>query len=160
MGEVYRAQDTRLDRAVAIKVLPSHAASDPESRARFEREARAISTLNHANICTLHDIGRHDGIDYLVMELVDGETLADRIRKAPLPLEEVLHAGAILAEALAAAHRCGIVHRDLKPANVIVTRSGLKLLDFGLARLRASVPVVQDAAGTATKAAPLTLSSP
>jgi serine/threonine-protein kinase len=161
MGEVYRARDTRLDRAVAIKVLPPHAAADAESRVRFEREARAISTLNHASICTLHDIGRDQGTDYLVMELVDGEALADRIRRGPLPFEEVLGNGELLADALAVAHRHGIVHRDVKPGNVMVTRSGLKLLDFGLATLRAGAPLVQDAArARATTKAALPLSSP
>lgn len=137
MGEVYRARDARLDRTVAIKVLPADAASDPDRRARFEREARAISQLNHTHICTLHDMGHQDGTDYLVMELVEGETLAERLKKGPLPALEVLRYGEQIAEALFVAHRHGIVHRDLKPGNVMVTKSGLKLLDFGLAKLRA-----------------------
>jgi Tol biopolymer transport system component len=136
MGEVYRARDTRLDRTVAVKVLPSPLASDPAHRARFEREARAISKLNHPHICTLHDVGAQDGIEYLVMELVEGETLGHRLRNGPLRIEEVLRLGAQMAEALWAAHRQGIVHRDLKPGNVMVAKSGVKLLDFGLAKLR------------------------
>ena len=134
MGEVFRARDTRLDRSVAIKVLPAHLAFSPELRERFDREARAISAVNHPNICTLYDVGRHDGTDYIVMELLDGETLAERIRKGPLPLEQVLRYGAQIAEGLDKAHRLGIVHRDLKPGNIMITRSGAKLLDFGLAK--------------------------
>jgi len=134
MGEVYRAHDPRLGRDVAIKVLPSHLSSSPEVRARFEREARAISKLNHPHICTLHDIGHHDGTDFLVMELLEGETLAHRLEKGPLPLPEVLRFGVEIAGALDVAHRAGIVHRDLKPGNVMLTRAGAKLMDFGLAR--------------------------
>ncbi len=137
MGEVYRARDTRLDRTVAIKVLPSSVAEDAERRDRFEREARAVSALNHPNICTLYDVGRQDGIDYLVMELVDGESLENRLTKGPLPLDQVLRLGTEIADALGKAHRQGIIHRDLKPANVMLTRSGSKLLDFGLARMDA-----------------------
>jgi Tol biopolymer transport system component len=136
MGEVYRARDTRLDRTVAIKILPAHAASE-ERRQRFEREARAISSLSHPHICVLHDIGRHEGIDYLVMEYLEGETLADRLRKGALPIDQVLRYGIEIAHALDKAHRHGIVHRDLKPANVMLTKAGAKLLDFGLAKLRA-----------------------
>lgn len=117
MGEVYRAKDTRLDRAVAIKVLPQSLSNDPDRRARFEREARAISALNHPHICTLHDVGQEDGIDYLVMEYLEGESLADRLVRGALPLEQVLRYGAETAEALDKAHRRGIVHRDLKPGN-------------------------------------------
>ncbi|PWB72514.1 MAG: hypothetical protein C3F15_10965, partial [Holophagae bacterium] len=113
MGEVYRAHDPRLGRDVAIKVLPAHLSASPEVRARFEREARAISHLNHPHICTLHDIGHHDGIDYLVMELLEGETLAHRLERGPLPLAEVLRVGVEIASALGVAHRGGIVHRDL-----------------------------------------------
>ncbi len=134
MGEVYRAHDPRLGRDVAIKVLPSHLSASPEVRARFEREARAISKLNHPHICTLHDIGHHDGTDYLVMELLEGETLAHRLEKGPLPLAEVLRHGIEIASALDVAHRGGIVHRDLKPGNIMLTRAGAKLMDFGLAR--------------------------
>src|SRR5713226_6481177 len=138
MGEVYRARDTRLDRTVAIKVLPDHLSSNPEVRQRFEREARAISNLSHPHICTLHDIGHQDGIDYLVMEYIEGESLADRLAKGPLPTEQVLRYAIQIADALDKAHRAGIVHRDLKPGNIMVTRMGAKLLDFGLAKLHGS----------------------
>jgi Tol biopolymer transport system component len=134
MGEVYRARDTRLDRTVAVKVLPSHLATDPERRQRLEREARAVSSLSHPHICTLFDIGHQDGIDFLVMELLEGETLAERLKRGPLPLPEVMRASIEIAGALDRAHRSGIVHRDLKPGNVMMTRSGTKLLDFGLAK--------------------------
>jgi serine/threonine-protein kinase len=134
MGEVYRARDTRLDRTVAIKVLPASHAADVEFRNRFEREARAIAALNHPHICTVHDVGRHDATDYLVMELVDGETLATKLEKGPLPLDDALRYAVQIADALSQAHRAGIVHRDLKPANVMVTKTGVKLLDFGLAK--------------------------
>src|SRR5215469_15060842 len=133
MGEVYRARDTRLERTVAIKIL-SHLSSDPARRQRFEREAKAISCLNHPNICVLHDIGHQDGIDYLVMECVEGETLAKRLEKGPLPVDQVLKYGAQIADALDKAHRAGIVHRDLKPGNIMLTATGAKLLDFGLAK--------------------------
>jgi len=134
MGEVYRAHDTRLGRDVAIKVLASHLAATPEVRARFEREARTISQLNHPHICTLHDIGREGETDYLVMELLEGETLAHRLEKGPLPVADVLSVGAQIADALDRAHRAGVVHRDLKPGNVMLTKAGAKLMDFGLAR--------------------------
>src|SRR3984957_13104285 len=134
MGEVYRAKDTRLDRTVAIKVLPSHLSSNTDLKQRFEREAKAISSLNHPNICTLHDIGHQDGIDYLVMECVEGETLAKRLEKGPLPVDQVLKVGAQIADALDNAHRSGIVHRDVKPNNIVLTPTGAKLLDFGLAK--------------------------
>ncbi len=134
MGEVYRALDTRLDRNVAIKILPSHLSENTEARQRFEREARAISSLNHPNICTLHDIGHQDGVHFLVMEYLEGETLADRVRKGPLPLAQVLKGGIEICEGLEKAHRCGIIHRDLKPGNIMLTKSGAKLMDFGLAR--------------------------
>lgn len=134
MGEVYRARDTRLGRDVAVKVLPSHLSSSAEVRARFEREARTISSLNHPHICTLHDVGREGETDYLVMELVQGETLAERLTRGALPVAEVLKIGAQIADALERAHRAGVVHRDLKPGNVMLTRSGAKLMDFGLAR--------------------------
>src|SRR6266550_8392146 len=134
MGEVYRALDTRLDRAIAIKILPDHLCDNPEAKQRFEREARAISSLNHPNICTLHDIGHQDGIDYLVMECVEGETLAKRLEKGPLPVDQVLKVGAQIADALDKAHRSGIVHRDVKPGNIMLTPTGAKLLDFGLAK--------------------------
>lgn len=139
MGEVYRARDTRLDRAVALKVLAPTLARDAESRARFTREARAISALNHPHICGLYDIGRERDIDYLVLELLDGETLAERLGRGALPLRDVLRFGLEIADALAAAHMHGIIHRDLKPGNILITRGGAKLLDFGLAK--AAVPV-------------------
>src|ERR1700746_3168668 len=134
MGEVYRAADTRLGRDVAIKILPKELSADPARKLRFEREAKTISGLNHPNICTLHDVGSQDGVDYLVMECVEGETLAARLQKGPMPLEQVMRYGAQIADALDKAHRAGIVHRDLKPGNVILTASGAKLLDFGLAK--------------------------
>ncbi len=134
MGEVYRARDTRLGRDVAVKVLPEHLAATPEVRARFEREARTISSLNHPHICTLFDVGHEGDTDFLVMELVEGETLATRLAKGALPLEQALKLGAEIADALDRAHRAGVVHRDLKPGNVMLTKSGAKLLDFGLAR--------------------------
>jgi serine/threonine protein kinase/Tol biopolymer transport system component len=134
MGEVYRAKDTRLGRDVAIKILPKELSADAARKQRFEREAKTISGLNHPNICTLHDVGRQDGVDYLVMECVEGETLAARLQKGPMPLEQVLRYGAQIADALDKAHRAGIVHRDLKPGNVMLTDSGTKLLDFGLAK--------------------------
>jgi serine/threonine protein kinase len=157
MGEVYRARDTRLERTVAIKVLAPHFADDPQRRARFEREARAVSALNHAHICTLHDIGRQDGVDYLVLEYLEGETLADRLQKGALPPVQALRIGAETADALEEAHRCGVVHRDLKPGNVMLTRAGVKLLDFGLAKSDGLV-VSGDAnvSALATEAKPLT----
>jgi serine/threonine protein kinase/Tol biopolymer transport system component len=134
MGEVYRARDTRLDRTVAIKILPAHLSSNPEAKQRFEREARAISSLNHPNICTLHDVGHQDGVDYLVMEFLEGETLADRLLRGPLPPEQVLKYGIEICEGLERAHRGGVTHRDLKPGNVMLTKTGAKLMDFGLAK--------------------------
>src|SRR5882672_969779 len=134
MGEVYRAKDTRLDRTVAIKILPAHLSSDPVRKQRFEREARTISSLNHPNICVLHDVGQQDGIDYLVMECIEGETLSKRLEKGALPLEQVLKYGMQIADALDKAHRSGVVHRDLKPGNIMLTPTGAKLLDFGLAK--------------------------
>ncbi len=138
MGEVYKARDTRLDRIVAIKVLPSHLADRPELRQRFEREAKAISSLSHPNICALFDVGHESGVDYLVMEYLEGETLADRLARGALPAEQALRYGIEIAAALDKAHRQGIVHRDLKPGNVILTRTGAKVLDFGLAKVAAS----------------------
>src|SRR5271169_655460 len=134
MGEVYRARDTRLERTVAIKILPVQFTADPISKQRFEREAKTISSLNHPHICVLHDVGHQDGIDFLVMECVEGETLAKRLEKGPLPLDQALKYGAQIAEALDRAHRNGIVHRDLKPGNIMLTSAGAKLLDFGLAK--------------------------
>src|SRR5499425_624021 len=134
MVEVYRARDTRLERTVAIKILPAHLSADAVRKQRFEREARIISSLNHPHICVLYDIGHQEGTDYLVMECVEGETLAKRLEKGPLPLEQVLKYGAQIADALDKAHRSGVVHRDLKPGNIMLTKTGAKLLDFGLAK--------------------------
>src|SRR5215470_14649537 len=134
MGEVYKARDTRLDRTVAIKILASHLSSSPELKQRMEREARAISSLNHPNICHLYDIGSQDGADFLVMEFLEGGTLADRLRDGVIPLPEIYKIGIAVAEALAFAHRHGIIHRDLKPGNIMLTQSGAKLMDFGLAK--------------------------
>jgi serine/threonine protein kinase len=134
MGEVYRARDTRLGRDVAVKVLPAHLSFNPELKQRMEREARTISSLNHPHICTLHDIGSQDGVDFLVMEHLEGETLADRLQRGALPLDEVLKIAAQIADALDKAHSRGIVHRDLKPANIMLVKNGPKLMDFGLAK--------------------------
>jgi serine/threonine protein kinase/Tol biopolymer transport system component len=139
MGEVYRARDGRLSRDVAVKVLPPRFAADAEARERFEREARTIAQISHPNICAIFDVGSHEGAGYLVMELLEGESLADRLAKGPLPLSQVLRVGRDICAALAAAHRKGIIHRDLKPANVMLTPAGVKLLDFGLAKLRERV---------------------
>jgi serine/threonine protein kinase len=136
MGEVYRAQDTRLGRAVAIKVLTAPLSRDVEFRERFAREARAISSLSHPNICALYDVGSQGGVDFIVMEYLEGETLAARMKKGPLPIEQVLRYGTEVAMALEAAHKCGVIHRDLKPGNVMLTKTGAKLLDFGLATLK------------------------
>jgi eukaryotic-like serine/threonine-protein kinase len=136
MGEVYKARDTRLDRTVAIKVLSAHLVERADSRERFDREARTIAGLNHPHICTLFDIGNQEGIDYLVMEYLEGETLAERLKKGPLPMEQVLQYAIEISDALDKAHRKGITHRDLKPGNIVITKSGTKLLDFGLAKLR------------------------
>ncbi len=166
MGEVYKARDPRLERSVAIKILPPHLSSDPQFKLRFEREARAISALNHPHICVLHDVGEakldteastlsEDGrnhetgavsLSYLVMELCEGQTLADRLTRGPLPLEQVLRYGVEIADALDRAHRSGITHRDLKPGNIMLTKSGTKLLDFGLAKTRTALTVEPDRA--------------
>ncbi len=158
MGEVYRATDTRLDRTVAIKVLPEHLADDPQRRERFEREARAVSSLNHPHICTLHDIGEQDGIHYLVMEYVEGDTLQQRLEKGRLPLDQALEYAIQIADALDKAHRQGVVHRDLKPGNIMLTKSGTKLLDFGLAKLKGDAADVSPLSQMPTQdaAAPLT----
>ena len=150
MGEVYRARDTRLDRTVAVKVLPSDFANDPSRRARFEREARAISALEHPHICTLHDVGEQEGLAYLVMEHLTGETLAGRLRKGPLPRSQALEVASQIADALDAAHKRGIVHRDLKPSNVMLTGAGVKLLDFGLARVMPGAGAVESTSPTLT----------
>jgi serine/threonine protein kinase len=148
MGEVYRARDTRLGRDVAIKVLPTHLADRPDLRERFEREARAIASLNHPHICTLHDIGRQDSADYLVMEILEGQTLAQRLLKGPLPVEQVLQYAIEIAGALDKAHHNGITHRDLKPGNIMLTKSGVKLLDFGLAKLTRDAAVTTNTVTT------------
>ncbi|MDZ4803241.1 MAG: serine/threonine-protein kinase, partial [Candidatus Eisenbacteria bacterium] len=134
MGEVYRAKDTRLGRDVAVKVLPQHLSANLDIRTRFEREAKTVSSLNHPNICTLFDVGREGDIDYLVMELIEGDTLATRLARGPLPSAEMLKIGIQIADALDRAHRAQVIHRDLKPGNIMLTRSGAKLMDFGLAR--------------------------
>jgi len=139
MGEVYRAKDTRLDRTVAVKILPSHLSDNPEAKQRFEREARSISSLNHPHICVLHDVGSQDGMNYLVMEYVQGETLEARLQKGPLPIKQAIECGVQICDALEKAHRAGIVHRDLKPGNIMLTASGAKLLDFGLAKPTAAM---------------------
>src|SRR5450755_4735020 len=149
MGEVYQARDTRLDRTVAIKILPAQLSEDASRRQRFEREAKVISSLNHPHICTLYDIGRQDGVDFIVMEFIEGITLAARLEKGPLPTAEVLEYGIQLSSALDKAHRNGVTHRDLKPGNIILTKSGTKLLDFGLAK--AGLPM--GAGATLTNAA-------
>jgi Tol biopolymer transport system component len=152
MGQVYRARDTRLGRDVAIKILSREMSADPARKQRFEREAKTISGLNHPNICTLHDVGSQDGVDYLVMECVEGETLAKRLEKGALPLEQALKYGAQIADALDKAHRNGVVHRDLKPGNIVLAATGAKLLDFGLAK-----PAMPLASGvTLTSATPRT----
>src|SRR6202163_3001682 len=139
MGEVYKARDTRLDRTVAIKVLPTHLADRAELRERFEREAKTIASLNHPHICTLYDTGHQDGVDFLVMEYMEGETLAQRLQRGALPIQQVLQFAIEIADALDKAHRKGVTHRDLKPANIMLTKSGTKLLDFGLAKLTQEV---------------------
>jgi serine/threonine protein kinase len=155
MGEVYKARDPRLDRDVAIKVLPEHLKEDSELRQRFEREAKTISQLQHPNICALYDIGSEGGVDFLVMEYLEGETLEQRLRKGPLPIPEVLEIGGQIAAGVDAAHRKSVVHRDLKPGNVMLTRTGAKVLDFGLAKELEIVPLPADAASP-TVALPLT----
>ncbi len=149
MGEVYRARDSRLDRTVAVKILASHLSSTPELKQRMEREARTVSSLNHPNICQLYDIGAQNGTDYLVMEFLEGETLAERLREGPMPLSETVRIGIAVAEALEAAHQRGIVHRDIKPGNIMLTKSGAKLMDFGLAKSATA------GASTAASSAPL-----
>ncbi|MDQ2969755.1 MAG: protein kinase [Acidobacteriota bacterium] len=158
MGEVYRAKDTRLGRTVAIKVLPSQQSKSEEVRQRFEREAKTISQLSHPHICALYDLGNQDGVAYLVLEFLEGESLAERLAKGPLPLDQALRFGIQIADALEAAHRLGIVHRDLKPGNVMITKSGAKVLDFGLAKLREEEPqpAASRLSALATQNAPLT----
>jgi len=151
MGEVYQARDTRLGRTVAIKVLPSAFSNDPERQERFRREARAISQLAHPHVCALYDIGQHDGLDYLVMEYLEGDTLQHRLRRGPLPLGLLLQVATEIAEALAWSHRQGIAHRDLKPSNIVLTATGAKLLDFGIAAFsptEVSLPAIDDPTGS------------
>ncbi len=155
MGEVYKARDTRLDRTVALKVLPSEVAGDADRRARFEREARAVAALDHPHICGIYDVGHADGTHYLVMPHLDGQTLAARLVKGPLPLDQALKIAAEIADALDKAHRQGIIHRDLKPANIMLTKAGSKLLDFGLAKLRATAgPISMSGTNEARDARP------
>jgi len=156
MGEVYKAKDTRLDRFVAVKVLPAHLSTNPELKQRLEREARAVSSLSHPHICTLFDLGHHEGIDYLVMEYLEGETLADRLARGPLPFPELMRAAVEIAGALDRAHRSGIVHRDLKPGNVMMTKAGAKLLDFGLAKGMGLASAPSNLTASPTLTSPLT----
>jgi eukaryotic-like serine/threonine-protein kinase len=156
MGEVYRARDTRLERTVAIKILPAQFSSDPVRKQRFEREAKTISNLNHPHICVLYDVGSQDGIDYLVMECVEGETLAKRLEKGPLPLDQLLKYGMQIADGLDKAHRSGVIHRDLKPGNIMLTPTGAKLLDFGLAKPAASLTSVATLTAVVTQSSPMT----
>src|SRR6476661_8111744 len=155
MGEVYRALDTRLDRAVAVKILPEHLSQSPEAKQRFDREARAISSLNHPNICVLHDVGHQNGTDYLVMEFLEGETLADRLLKGPLPIAQILKYGADICEGLDRAHKSGVVHRDLKPGNIMLTKSGAKLMDFGLAKSAPAMAAASSSSLTMELTSPL-----
>jgi eukaryotic-like serine/threonine-protein kinase len=156
MGEVYRARDARLERSVAIKILPAEFSTDPVRKQRFEREAKTISSLNHPHICTLHDVGNQDGISYLVMECVEGETLAKRLEKGPLPLEQVHKYGMQIADALDKAHRSGVVHRDLKPGNIMITATGAKLLDFGLSKPAAPLANLATLTAAAVRSSPVT----
>ena len=156
MGEVYRARDTRLNRVVAIKILPSRLSEDSSARGRFEREAKAISSLNHPHICALYDVGHQDGTDFLVMEFLEGDTLAKRLLKGLLPLAQVFDYGLQIADALDKAHRQGIVHRDLKPGNIMITKSGAKLLDFGLAKAAPALATGLTLTAAATSATPVT----
>jgi Tol biopolymer transport system component/predicted Ser/Thr protein kinase len=156
MGEVYRARDTRLERTVAIKILPPHLSDDVTRRQRFEREAKVISSLNHPNICTLYDVGRQDGVEFIVMEYLEGESLAERLGKGPLPLAQVLQCGTQIASALDKAHRHGVTHRDLKPGNIMLTKSGAKLLDFGLATAVPSLSGAATLTNMTPRATPLT----
>src|SRR5262245_34919179 len=138
MGQVYKARDTRLNRFVAIKVLPEHLSADAELKARFEREAQTLASLSHPHICPVFDVGQQEGTDYLVMEFLEGQTLAQRLEKGALPLDEALKIAIEIADALDKAHRQGVIHRDVKPSNVMLTKTGAKLLDFGLAKLKTS----------------------
>ena len=159
MGEVYRARDTRLERSVAIKILPSHLSCNSELKSRFEREAKTLSSVTHPHICHLYDVGSQAGVEFLVMELLEGETLAQRLLRGPLPLNELLRIGIEITDALAKAHRLGIIHRDLKPANIMLTKSGAKLMDFGLAKpsvVNTGIAPSSSGAETATLQSPAT----
>ena len=151
MGEVYKARDMRLDRTVAIKILRC---ADRELKARFEREAKAIASLQHPHICTLYDVGHHNATNYLVMEYLEGETLAERLLRGLLKIDDALKIAIEIADALDRAHRAGIVHRDLKPANIMLTKNGVKLLDFGLAKLRPPAAAVSGFSIAATQSTP------
>jgi serine/threonine protein kinase len=157
MGEVYKAKDTRLDRTVAIKILPSQLAADPQFRERFDREARTISQLDHPNICALHDVGEQRGMSFLIMQYLEGETLADRLAKGALPVDQALHYAIQIADALDKAHRAGIIHRDLKPGNIFLTKTVAKLLDFGLAKTH--VPAIASAGGSLLPTTPPNLTA-
>ena len=157
MGEVYKARDARLDRRVAIKILSSHLAGDAQFRQRFEREARTVGSLSHPHICPVHDVGSIDGTDYLVMEFLEGETLADRLRSGRMALDTVLKTAIEIADALDTAHRAGIVHRDVKPGNIMLTRSGATLVDFGLAKGRAAMAADAPASALPTELPDLTV---
>jgi len=156
MGEVYKAKDTRLDRTVAIKVLPSHLTTSDEIKERFEREAKTISSLNHPNICVLYDIGDQDGTAYLVMEYLEGSTLSERLQEGPLTNDELIKYSLQIVDALDKAHKQGLIHRDLKPANVMLTKEGAKLLDFGLAKLQVPVGGLEDISDATKTSTPLT----
>src|ERR1700737_1110965 len=156
MGEVYRARDTRLERDVAVKVLSAHLSSSPELRQRFEREAKAISALSHPHVCAIYDVGNQAGVECLVMEYLEGESLAERLENGSLSVDQTLRWGEEIAAALDAAHRHGIVHRDLKPGNVMLTKSGVKLLDFGLAKLLRPPGPVEGLTSAPTEAKDLT----
>src|SRR3984885_744192 len=160
MGEVYRAKNTRLDRTVAIKVLNSKLDMSAELKARFDREAKTISQLQHPNICVLHDIGSENGTDFLVMEFLEGESLNEKLKRGPLPTEELLKISIQLADALEKAHRAGIIHRDLKPGNVMLTKSGAKLLDFGLAKPMGSAGAAASNTSASIFAAAASITSP
>ena len=156
MGEVYRARDTRLERTVAIKILPAQFSSDPVRKQRFEREAKTISSLNHPHICVLYDVGNQDGVEYLVMECIEGETLANRLEKGPVTLDQVLKFGAQISGALDKAHQNGVIQRDLKPGNIMLTTMGAKLLDFGLARPTATAATLATMTAMAPAQSPMT----
>src|SRR5713101_4180859 len=160
MGEVYRARDTRLDRSVAIKILPSHLSCNSEVKSRFEREARTLSSVSHPHICHLYDVGSQSGVEFLVMELLEGETLEARLKKGPLALNEVLKIGIEITDALAKAHRVGLVHRDLKPSNIMLTKNGAKLMDFGLAKPAVIDPITGTSPNSFMGGSTTTLESP